>query len=69
MYKEARKIRSRKLGPQKELEGERSFVIGDWCSYCDFRDLDNDPEDCTCEHYCGEMGCSGDQEIEDAEPE
>lgn len=36
-----------------------------WCSYCDFQELDDDPQDCTCEEYCGEEGCSGEGEIED----
>jgi len=37
----------------------------DWCSYCDFKELDDDPQDCTCEDYCGEDGCSGETEAEE----
>ncbi len=40
----------------------------DWCSYCDFQDLDDDPQDCTCEEQCGDDACSG-GELEDEESE
>jgi hypothetical protein len=36
--------------------------IHDYCSYCDFKELDDDPQDCTCEEYCGEESCSGEPE-------
>ena len=40
-------------------------MIHEYCSYCDFRELDDDPQDCTCEDYCGEEGCSGEKEVEE----
>lgn len=36
--------------------------MNDWCSYCDFKELDDDPQDCTCNDRCGEEGCSGEVE-------
>lgn len=32
----------------------------DWCSYCDFKEYDDDPQDCTCVDNCGDEECSGD---------
>jgi len=37
-------------------------IMGNWCSYCDFPDLDADPQDCTCDDFCGAEECSGDKE-------
>lgn len=33
--------------------------MSNWCSFCDFKDLDDDSQDCTCEENCGEKDCSG----------
>lgn len=41
-------------------------MIHEYCSYCDFTDLDPDPQDCTCDENCTVEGCSGESEaIED----
>lgn len=34
--------------------------MNNWCGFCDFQELDDDPQDCTCEEQCGQEDCSGD---------
>lgn len=41
--------------------------MNDWCSFCDFKDLDDDEQDCTCVEFCGDEECSGDVNADEEE--